>query len=496
MLNLNPGAVVDDVSVQVRVVDPQGVIEATASDYVTKNRVSDTEVLFSYSPTAEQQKEDLGSLGLGRDLTIEFDVNPSPDDAGVFIVDVNCYFAQFFSPAGVSVVPVDLVFVIDVSGSMSGTKISQTRQALETIIKQLRSTDRFTMLTFSTTVSYWRQELVSAVEYRQQAIQFAQNLQAGGSTNFNDGVLGGAEVLKTYGNSDYVPLLVVLTDGEPTVGVTDEDAIIENVRAALAGTSISLNCLGFGDYLNYELLEKLALQNNGIVRRIYEAEDAPDQLEGFFEEISSPVLRDIQISYDIASINSISTTEFPLLFAGGEIVVAGQCDNASPEISVEIIGTGEDGVVTYETDFSTTPSNIIGGYTQSTERLLAYLLIQQLLDTRFTLSDEFLIKANLEEALRLSLEYNFVTELTSLIVVEDIEGSGNGGNGSLIGGNNGGGGEDEFDSNYPSYSFPYYYYYDDDSDVHYSASKSVLGCVVPSIAAILLLPMIANVFVY
>lgn len=133
-LSLNPGSVVEDLQVQIRVVDPQGVTEEVASDFVLSERLSDTEVLFSYQPSVDEQREDSAQFGLGRDLNIEFDVNPSSVSVGEFVVDRNCFFAQFISKTEVETVPVDLVFVIDVSGSMSGIKIRQTKQALETII--------------------------------------------------------------------------------------------------------------------------------------------------------------------------------------------------------------------------------------------------------------------------------------------------------------------------------------------------------------------------
>ena len=434
-LNLNPGSVVEDLQVQVRVVDPQGVVDETSSNYVTSNRVSEREVVYSYRPSAEQQMEDSPDFGLGRDLEVEFDVSPSSDDVGEFVVDANCYFAQFYSKNGAETVPVDLVFVIDVSGSMSGAKIEQTRQALETIINQLRDTDRFTMLTFSDNVKYWRTDLVLASEYRQQGVEFARLLKTEGSTNFNAGLLDGAAVLKTHGQADHVPLLVMLTDGEPTSGVTDEDQIVENAASALSGTAISLNCLGFGRNLNFQLLERLALQNDGIVRTIYEGSDAPQQLEGFFEEISRPILRDIRISFDQQSVLTASGTEFPLLFEGGEIVVAGQCDKDSQYIDVEVAGTGIDGRVSFTAQVSTAQTSTVGGYSPSTERLLAYLLIQQLLDSRLALTDQSQIDANVERALQLSLQYNFVTELTSLIVVEEpVDGGSGAANESLIGG--------------------------------------------------------------
>lgn len=439
-LSLNPGSVVEDFRVQVRAVEEQGISTMEASDYVSVERVSDNEVIFSYFPSVGEQNDTV--YGLARDMSVGYDVVHPPSGAGSIVVN-DCYFAQFFSPSGIEAVPVDLVFVIDVSGSMSGRKIEQTREALESILNDLRPRDRFSMVTFESEIEYWMQTLVSASEYRQQGIQFARSLQAGGGTNFNDGLLAGATILRDHANPDYIQLLVMLTDGQPTAGVTDTETILSNAHTALLGTRISLNCLGFGFNLNFDLLEKLALANNGIVRRIYEDSDANLQLEGFFEEISSPILRDIRVIYPDGAIDAVSDTEFPLLFNGSELVIAGRfvC-NGSQSVRVQITGTGVSGQITFESQVDTGAVTEIAGLFPSTERLSAYLFIKQLLDKR-TIADSREAAAALEqEALVLALRYNFVTELTSLIVVEDV-GSGTDGSGFGLGEGGGGGAEEE-----------------------------------------------------
>ena len=143
ILNLNPGYVVDDFRATVRVVDEQGIASFDSSEFVTTSRVSDNEVMYSYTPDADDQTDQ--TFGLARDMVIEFDVNHPEDGAGLIIVN-DCYFAQFFSPSGVSTIPVDIVFVIDVSGSMSGQKIEQARQSLAVVISQLRVADRFSIV--------------------------------------------------------------------------------------------------------------------------------------------------------------------------------------------------------------------------------------------------------------------------------------------------------------------------------------------------------------
>ena len=380
MINLNPGSKVEDFRVTVRVVEQQGITFTGASDFVGTTRQSANEVVYSYSPSLDEQTDQ--EFGLARDMFVEYDVIHS-SNAGLIVVN-DCYFAQFFSPSGVEAVPVDIIFVIDVSGSMSGNKIAQTREALETIINQLRSTDRFTMVTFESEVDTWNDRLVSVSEYRQQGVQFARGLVADGGTNFAGGLETAIDILKRHGDSSYVQLLVMLTDGEPTVGETNPDTIVEMSLTALTGTKISLNCLGFGANLNFLLLQRLALSNNGIAKKIFEDSDAAQQLEGFFEEISSPILHTISVIYPGNAIESISRTTFPLLFNGSEIVVAGKfsadvCLNGQ-SVSVQVAGTGKESQVSYQTQVDTGSNTVIGGRSPLTERLVAYLNIQQLLD--------------------------------------------------------------------------------------------------------------------
>jgi len=437
IINLNPGSKIENFCVTVRAVDEQGITFTNASSYVHIQRVSPQEVLFSYSPSLQEQNDT--SSGLARDMIVEYDVNrPSAIDrsAGLFIVN-DCYFAQFFSPSGVERVPVDIIFVIDVSGSMSGRKIEQTRVALVTIITQLGPQDRFSMVTFQSVVRQWRDTLVSVSEYRLEGIQFARGLTASGGTDFNGGVLTGANILRTNASVDHVQLLVVLTDGQPTAGdTTNPDQIMINARMALSNTQISLNCLGFGLNLNFELLERLALANNGIVRRIYEGSDAASQLEGFFEEISQPILRDIVIGYPASSIETISKTDFPLLFNGSELVVAGKFSvdscSSSQTVLFTVTGSGaSSNTLTFESQIEANGETQIAGLNPSTERLAAYLSIQQLLDKISITADTNESAAIEQEALQRSLQYNFVTELTSLIVVEE------GGDNFTLGGGDG-----------------------------------------------------------
>lgn len=382
IINLNPGSLVEDFQVTVRVIDEQGISVFSASDFVTTNRVSEEEVVYSYVPSISDQNDQ--TFGLARDMMVSYDVNHPEDGPGLIVVN-NCYFAQFFSPSGISPISVDIVFVIDVSGSMTGMKIDQARQSLVEVIRQLRPGDRFSIVTFQSVTVTWMDSLVSVAEYRQNGIDFAEDLVARGGTNFAGGMEDGINILREHGNEEYIQLLVMLTDGEPTEGITNPDEIVNLASRLLQETRISLNTLGFGNNLNFDLLVRLALSNEGIAQRIYEGADAAEQLQGFYEEISSPILSSISVTYPESAVEVVSQSEFPLLFDGSELVVAGKfedsvCSPGSGPISVMVQGTGSTGTLTFQGVVSPGINTEIAGVVPSTERLVAYLTIRQILD--------------------------------------------------------------------------------------------------------------------
>ena len=106
-------------------------------------------------------------------------------------------------------------------------------------------------------------------------------------TNLNDAMLQGFGILERTGSmvrssdNPMVCILFLLTDGKPSTGVTDVFAIERNVRRANQGRC-SLVTLGFGKLVNFNFLSRLALQNRGIARKIYESSSASAQLQGFY----------------------------------------------------------------------------------------------------------------------------------------------------------------------------------------------------------------------
>uniref|UniRef100_A0A8C3T013 VWFA domain-containing protein n=1 Tax=Chelydra serpentina TaxID=8475 RepID=A0A8C3T013_CHESE len=217
-----------------------------------------------------------------------------------------------------------------------------------------------------------------------------------------------------------------LTDGEPTAGVTSGTRILANARQALGG-SVSLFGLAFGDDADYGLLRRLALENRGVARRIYEDADAALQLSGFYDEIASPLLYDVALAYGDGA--DLTRALFPNYFQGGELVVAGRLAPGAGELHVQASGHGQAGPLSLENDISANATEAapfgcspdLGQIGRFVQRLWAYYTIQELLRARFCSNDTAARRLLTEKATNLSLKYNFVTPVTSLVVVKPGE---------------------------------------------------------------------------
>ncbi|KAJ6651720.1 hypothetical protein lerEdw1_020682 [Lerista edwardsae] len=172
----------------------------------------------------------------------------------------------------------------------------------------------------------------------------------------------------------------------------------------------------------YTFLEKMALENGGLARRIYDDSDAALQLQDFYQEISTPILKEIEIKYPDSAALEITQNNFKLLFDGSEIVVAGKISNEIDVFPVEISANTlsnalilkERANVTEKEQVFQDEQYIFGNFT---ERLWAYLTIQQRLQKLALATGEQ--KKNLEaQVLELSLKFRLVTPFTSMVVTK------------------------------------------------------------------------------
>uniref|UniRef100_A0A672I0W2 Inter-alpha-trypsin inhibitor heavy chain H3 n=1 Tax=Salarias fasciatus TaxID=181472 RepID=A0A672I0W2_SALFA len=421
LTRVKPKSLVQEFKIVTNIYEPQGLSSVDAHATFLSNdllplvekTVSDKKAHISFSPTTDQQRKCPGCDGtlIDGDFIIKYDVNREKNLGDIQIV--NGYFVHFFAPPVLPRVPKNVVFVIDRSGSMSGTKMQQTREAMLAILKDLDEEDHFALVPFDSVTEVWKESLTKATKQNvSDAMNYIRTIDARGC--MTSGVLRGIDMLKKGRQENRLPerstdMIILLTDGMPDGG---SSYVQSNVGSAM-GEKMSLYCLGFGNDVDYNFLDVMSRENRGMARRIYEASDATLQLQGFYEEVASPLLLDVDLRYPDNAVDFLTTNNFVQLFNGSEIVVAGRLtDNNLDNFLVEVLGQGVsalDWTAMYPND-----EYIFGDFI---ERLWAYLTIQQSLEKSKTGESD--VKANATaKALEMSLDYHFVTPLTSMVVTK------------------------------------------------------------------------------
>ncbi|OCT65513.1 inter-alpha-trypsin inhibitor heavy chain H6 isoform X1 [Xenopus laevis] len=371
--------------------------------------------------------------GVTTDFVLQYDVTLKDLAGDVQIY--NGYFVHYFAPRGLPAIQKNVIFVIDVSGSMFGTKMKQTKSAMHVILNDLHQDDSFNIITFSDVVHVWRpgQSILATTQNKKSAKDYVNKIEADGWTDINAALLAAASIFNQTSqkpekgtSTKKIPLVIFLTDGEATSGVLASSRILSNAQKAMAG-NISLFCLAFGEDADYNLMRRLSLENRGIARRIYEYSDATLQLKGFYDEIASPLLFDIELNYLEESAQNVTQTLFPNYFEGSELVVAGKLKSGTKDLKVRLTAHDQKQKLSLENDISMESNSTKANFGCSSnveqiqwfvQRLWAFFTIKDLLEARIKANDTVARRLLTEKATNLSLKYNFVTPVTSLIIVK------------------------------------------------------------------------------
>ncbi|MEZ0373373.1 MAG: VWA domain-containing protein, partial [Candidatus Sericytochromatia bacterium] len=304
-----------------------------------------------------------------------------------------------------------LTFVVDTSGSMSGEKIQQARDALVFNLNQLDARDMFHVLTFSDTLNPLTQAPVKASSKDvSSAISFARKLEAGGGTNINDALL---EAMRSKAG-DGVPMLLFLTDGDPTVGVTDFNEILKNVRGANQ-RDVRLFVFGVGYDVNIPFLDKLAKENHGSAEFVRPEESIETKISRLFSQISHPILTSPKVSWGSVATHDVLPSQMPDVFKGSQLVAVGRYrsgGNQTVTLSGMVNGKPQ--------SYSFPNQSFASGQTQYNflPRIWASRRIGQLMDQiRLKGQNAELVT----EVIRLSKQYGIITEYTSFLVRDEVD---------------------------------------------------------------------------
>ena len=232
----------------------------------------------------------------------------------------------------------DVTFVLDVSGSMAGRKMEQARAAGRQLLSTLRDGDRFRIIDFSTDVRSFRDDFVFATnENLRAANRYLDALEAVGSTNISGAL---AEALRPARRERYWPedradnsdtdrprvdarrlsLVLFVTDGEPTVGERNPEAIAQ--LASRERGDARLFTFGLGSDVNVALLERLAMEGRGTAQFVRPDESVERMVGVVASRLVDPVLTDVRVRTEgNVRLNKMLPGQPIDLFAGQDLVL-------------------------------------------------------------------------------------------------------------------------------------------------------------------------------
>lgn len=211
----------------------------------------------------------------------------------------------------------DMTFVVDVSGSMSGQKMTQARTALRQAIDGLRPADRFRLIAFSSGVRQFSDGWSAVTPAtRAEAIRYIEALEANGGTNLAGAVTA---ALAEETPADRLSLVVLVTDGLPSVGEQAPDKIAAGAAGQIGRSRIFT--FGVGHDVNTYLLDRLAVEGRGSATYVAPGADVGDAVGGVLAKLSRPALVDLRIVSSPVRFLDAAPAVLPDLFFGEELVV-------------------------------------------------------------------------------------------------------------------------------------------------------------------------------
>jgi len=220
-----------------------------------------------------------------------------------------------------------VIFVVDRSGSMSGKKIEQAKEALKFVLNNLRAGDTFNIVAYDSTVESFRPELQKYDDdTRKSALGFVEGLYAGGSTNIDGALTTALGMIKDESRPNFI---LFLTDGLPTVGEQNEAKIAANAKQNNKLRTRMIN-FGVGYDVNSRLLDRLSRDNFGQSEYVRPDENIESHVSSVYNKLGAPVMTNVTVKIDIegASESGGTSRVYPKevydLFAGEQLVMVGR----------------------------------------------------------------------------------------------------------------------------------------------------------------------------
>lgn len=335
-----------------RTIDSIRLVSSNPLDTISNNGNTATVVSNQYSsiPSVNYKIKyslNLNELGLFSYST-RIPNSVLPDSLGGFFL----FIAEPNPGTTANIINKVFTLILDRSGSMSGTKIVQAKNAATYIINNLNQGDKFNIVDFESNVySFRNRHVLYSTQTRDSALLYVQNIQASGGTNIS-GAYSLAVPQFNVANDSTANIIIFLTDGVPTVGITQTTPLLNHVRNLIQSTEtkIFLYSFGIGADVDQQLLTLMSSQNSGFAEFLLN-DQVEERITNFYRRIKNPVLLSPSLSFSSAYINNVYPNPLQNLYIGQQMIVTGRYTESGP-LNVILSGMAFNHPVTYDYNFN------------------------------------------------------------------------------------------------------------------------------------------------
>jgi len=225
--------------------------------------------------------------------------------------------------------PMEMVFVLDCSGSMRGKPIAKAKDAIKRALRKLGPNDTFQVIRFSQSASQFGPEPVPATPKNvRKALAYVDKLEGSGGTMMIEGIKAALDFPHDEERFRFVSFM---TDGY----IGNEAEILAAVHEKLGASRIF--SFGVGSSVNRYLLDRMAKLGKGAVAYVGPNDSSSDIVDLFYDRISHPALTDVAIDWGSLEVEDVYPSRIPDLFVGRPIIVTGRFQGRQ-DTTVQIAG--------------------------------------------------------------------------------------------------------------------------------------------------------------
>jgi Ca-activated chloride channel family protein len=235
--------------------------------------------------------------------------------------------------------PVEMVFVVDTSGSMNGKPIAQAKSAVQAALGKMESRDTFQVVKFASGAEQMEPRPVPVNGSNlARAQQYVREMEGDGGTEMLKGINGALSFPHDEGRTRVVAFM---TDGY----IGNEVEILKALHGQLERSRVF--SFGVGSSPNRYLLDAMARVGHGAAAYLSLNESAEPVMDAYFEQISHPALANIEVAFGGAKVTEVYPKVLPELFVGRPVILTGRYSGAMPR-SVTVRGVVGNEPVNFE----------------------------------------------------------------------------------------------------------------------------------------------------